>query len=173
MQSATIITKCERAHSSSRLRHRHPRPSHHRPPYFHLLNWNYSYPTFLFMTTLPHPATIQLQRSNPWKGQTVRDQSVSWMFQRSGKVPRRIPHSTWYIVYPRFSIPQGVWHSAWRTTSKRNQTRNYITAKNEEDEHKMVQQPCLPPQAEREFEAPPEHQTSIQPFRLNIKLLPP
>ena len=25
----------------------------------------------------------------------------------------------------------------------------------------MVQQPCLPPQAERKFEAPPEHQTSI------------
>ena len=47
-----------------------------------------------------HPAPIQLARSNPWKRQIARDQLVSRMLQRSGKVPRRIPHSPWTKFTP-------------------------------------------------------------------------
>ena len=55
---------------------------------------------FALHENVTHSAPIQLARSNPWKRQIARDQLVSRMLQRSGKVPRRIPHSPWTKFTP-------------------------------------------------------------------------
>ena len=81
------------------------------------------------------------------------------------------------VLEPR--LPPVVYPPRRVTFSLKNYIKKELDEKLHQSEdrrrwtHTMAQQPCLPPQAERKFEAPPEHQTSIQPFRLNIMLLPP
>ena len=90
------------------------------------------YATLLFTKTWPHPATIQLARSNRWKRQIVRDQSVSRM--------RRVT----------ISLKDDI--------KKELDKKCYYSEDRKKWIGTMVQQLCLSPQTERKVEAPPEHQ---------------
>ena len=88
--------------------------------------------TLPFTKTWPHPATIQLARSNRWKRQIVRDQSVSRM--------RRVT----------ISLKDDIKKELDKKCHYSEDRKKWIGT--------MVQQLCLSPQTERKVEAPPEHQ---------------
>ena len=113
---------------------------------------------FALHENVTHSAPIQLARSNPWKRQIARDQLVSRMLQRSGKVPRRIPHSPWTKFPPVVDPTRRVTISLKDDIKKELDKKCHYSEDRKKWIDTMVQQLCLPPQTERKIEAQPERQ---------------